>query len=127
MPCNVEEYFKTLLYADNCQNIINSFLSTDTSVVKFSQRSVQYSFYEKLLTDRQTDRQQTTDIQTTVITETPWGENTDDKDYDHIRQRPNVSKIVGYLEIVIVRKCIFNNKAVGRARRMDSLLPSPNI
>ena len=42
--------------ADDFQNLISSSLFTDTSVIKFLQRSVQ-CFYVKLLTDRQTDRQ----------------------------------------------------------------------
>jgi len=43
--------------ADNFEEVIHSSLSVDTSVVKFSHKDPFSSFYVKLLTDRQTDRE----------------------------------------------------------------------
>jgi len=59
LSCSVEESFKKFLdpdpEADDIENLITSSLSTDTSVAKFSGRSVQQVF--RKVANRQTDRQ----------------------------------------------------------------------
>jgi len=59
LSCNIEESSKNswiwIQKRITFQHLITSSLSIDTFLVKFSWRSTLYSFYVKLLTDRQTD------------------------------------------------------------------------